>query len=113
MYPLATGSAALLAIVVENLLSKARKFTAGESEARIEVVGDKREGRPVFSVRDNGCGFDPACANRLFTPCQRLPAAHQYPGIGISAPPPSRACWSAWAAPARRRGGWARMRRSS
>jgi len=109
MYPLATGSAALLAIVVENLLGNARKFTAGESEARIEVGGEKREGRPVFFVRDNGRGFDPAYADTLFTPCQRRPAADQYPGTGMSAPPPSRACWSAWAAPARRRGGRARL----
>jgi light-regulated signal transduction histidine kinase (bacteriophytochrome) len=74
---------ALLAIVVENLLSNAWKFTAGESEARIEVGVEKREGRPVFFVRDNGCGFAPAYANKLFTPFQRLHAADEYPGTGI------------------------------
>lgn len=79
----AEADAALLAIVVENLLSNAWKFTAGESEARIEVGVEKREGRPVFFVRDNGCGFDPAYAHKLFTPFQRLHAADEYSGTGI------------------------------
>ena len=72
-----------LEVVVECLLSNAWKFTSGASEARIEVGAETREGRLVFFVRDNGCGFDPAYADKLFTPFQRLHAADEYPGTGI------------------------------
>lgn len=79
------GDARLLKVLVENLLDNAWKFTTGRTDAQIEfgVLAPGAADTPVFFVRDNGAGFDSAYASKLFTPFQRLHAAHEFPGTGI------------------------------
>lgn len=80
----ARGDSRLLRVVWENLLGNAFKFTSKRPEARIEVgaiTGD--DGQTEFFVRDNGAGFDPRYAARLFVPFQRLHSASEFPGTGI------------------------------
>lgn len=77
------GDARLLRIVMENLLRNAWKYTSKHEQAHIEVGCENRLGRRVFYVRDDGAGFDPAYANRLFKPFQRLHSASEFQGTGI------------------------------
>jgi signal transduction histidine kinase len=78
------GDPGLLRIVLENLLSNAWKFTARQERAQIELgMGTDREGRTVYFVRDNGAGFDPKYAAKLFSPFQRLHSEAQFAGTGI------------------------------
>lgn len=77
------GDARLLRIVMENLLRNAWKYTSKHELAHIEVGCENRLGRRVFYVRDDGAGFDPAYANRLFKPFQRLHSSTQFQGTGI------------------------------
>jgi signal transduction histidine kinase len=71
---------ALFRTALSHLLQNAWKFTAKREKARI-VVG--REDPVTLFVRDNGAGFDPASAGRMFTPFQRFHQASEYDGLGI------------------------------
>jgi hypothetical protein len=78
------GDPGLLRIALENLLSNAWKFTARQERTRIEFgTGADRTGRTVYFVRDNGAGFDPKYAAKLFSPFQRLHSEAQFSGTGI------------------------------
>lgn len=79
----ATGDAKLLEIALRNLLGNAWKYTSRAAKATIEVgkIDDPPE-RIVF-VTDDGAGFDPAYAGKLFAPFQRLHGRHEFEGHGI------------------------------
>ncbi|MBE7368156.1 sensor histidine kinase [Ramlibacter pallidus] len=79
-----SGDPRLVRIAVRNLLENAWKFTGRRAAARIEIgVTLGPDGCEVLSVRDNGCGFDMAQADRLFRTFQRLLHEHDYPGTGV------------------------------
>jgi light-regulated signal transduction histidine kinase (bacteriophytochrome) len=80
---LAIGDSRLLRVAMENLLGNAWKYTSRHGKARIEFGGAKRDGQPVYFVRDDGAGFDPRHAARLFGAFQRLHANSEFPGTGI------------------------------
>ena len=73
----------LLRIVVGNLLENAWKFTGRRQRPAIEVGPVQNTTHPTYYVRDNGAGFDPAYASRLFAAFQRLHAEREFPGTGI------------------------------
>lgn len=72
----------MMRVLFENLLANAWKFTRNQEHARIEVGTLTAEPQAIF-VRDNGAGFDPAYADKLFQPFQRLHPASQFEGTGI------------------------------
>jgi len=81
--PLVEGDATMLHQVLANLIGNALKFAAGRSAPHVEV-GVGREGdEMVFFVRDNGAGFDPRYADRLFGMFQRLHSEKEFPGTGV------------------------------
>jgi signal transduction histidine kinase/CHASE3 domain sensor protein len=77
------GDPRLLRIVLDNLLGNAWKFTGHQPHPRIEVSAFEQQGETVFSIRDNGAGFDMAYAQKLFSPFQRMHSDQEFPGTGI------------------------------
>lgn len=73
----------LLAVVLNNLLGNAWKFTGKTAHPRIDFVHQIKKGTEIFSVRDNGAGFDPAFADKLFSPFQRLHKSSDFEGTGV------------------------------
>ncbi|MFI5394549.1 MAG: ATP-binding protein [Candidatus Binatia bacterium] len=66
------------------LLSNAIKYTRPRPEARIEIgATDGEAGETVLFVRDNGVGFDPQHAAKLFGAFQRLHSDQEFEGTGI------------------------------
>jgi light-regulated signal transduction histidine kinase (bacteriophytochrome) len=80
----ANGDAGLLRIVFDNLLANAWKFTSKREHACIEVgtLVDSA-GECAYFVRDNGAGFDPRYAGKLFGPFQRCHSQADFPGTGV------------------------------
>ncbi len=77
------GDPTLLRMVLENLLGNAWKYTAKRADAQIWFERNPAEPRGVFTVRDNGAGFDMRFADRLFGAFQRLHSASEFQGTGV------------------------------
>ncbi len=80
----AQADPSLIRVVLENLLANAWKFSSKRDGAKIEFGSQKNpDGTLAFFVRDNGAGFDPRNAVKLFAPFQRLHRPEDFPGSGI------------------------------
>ena len=77
------GDPRLLRQVLQNLLQNAWKFTAKHAHATIEFGAVGPPGRLVYFVRDDGAGFDPRYAGKLFGVFQRLHPNEEFEGTGI------------------------------
>jgi len=79
-----TADRSLIRTVVQNLVENAWKFTARRDAATIEFGSTTADnGQICCYVRDNGAGFDPAYAGKLFQAFERLHEATDFPGTGI------------------------------
>jgi PAS domain S-box-containing protein len=81
--PVVACDAGLLGQVFANLLSNALKFTRPRDPAVIEVGRELRGGETVLFVQDNGVGFDPRYADKLFGVFQRLHPQEEFEGTGV------------------------------
>jgi signal transduction histidine kinase len=79
----ATGDPQLVRVALENLLGNAWKFTRKAESPRITLTACRDADCTVFEVRDNGAGFDPARADRLFSAFSRLHTASEFEGTGV------------------------------
>jgi len=77
------GDPHLLRIILTNLLSNAWKYTSKRKGAQVEFGLDPNDSGQVFYVRDNGAGFDPTYAHKLFKAFQRLHSPEEFDGTGI------------------------------
>jgi PAS domain S-box-containing protein len=82
--PAVRADRALLRMVLVNLVSNAVKFTSARAQAKIEIgCAPGGDGETVIFIRDNGAGFDPKYAAKLFGVFQRLHSQAEFEGTGI------------------------------
>jgi PAS domain S-box-containing protein len=81
--PGACGDALMLRRVWMNLIGNAVKFTSKTERAEIKIEASETDDQVVYTVRDNGAGFDMKYADKLFGLFQRLHHDAEFEGTGV------------------------------
>jgi anti-sigma regulatory factor (Ser/Thr protein kinase)/CheY-like chemotaxis protein len=81
--PSVTANPTAVRQIFSNLISNALKFSAKVVKPQVNITATVASGRMEISVADNGVGFDPGQADKLFQMHARLHPAEQYPGNGV------------------------------
>ncbi len=79
----AYGDPGMFRQVFQNLLSNAIKYSRTREVARISVARIDKTTEAIFSVADNGVGFDMRYVDKLFGVFQRLHRMEEFEGTGI------------------------------
>ena len=78
-----TADYSLIRQVWFNLISNAFKYSSKKEVSVIEIFSEEKNGEIIFSVKDNGAGFDMKYAERLFGVFQRLHSQNEFDGTGV------------------------------
>ena len=81
--PMLVADGTQLMQLFQNLIGNAIKFRRSEVPPEIHIGVERQEDDWLFSVRDNGIGFGPEFADRIFVIFQRLHTRDEYPGSGM------------------------------
>ncbi|MBZ9751127.1 PAS domain-containing protein [Deinococcus sp. HMF7604] len=81
--PVVQGDPGLLQQVMTNLVSNAVKYASSRPVAEVRIWAEEHPDAVQVWVQDNGVGFDPRYADKLFGLFQRLHAHEAFPGTGI------------------------------
>lgn len=79
----AKADSSLIRIALANLIRNAWKYTSKKEFAKISIESKNIKKETIFSVKDNGCGFDMKFADDLFVPFKRLHSETEFQGTGI------------------------------
>jgi PAS domain S-box-containing protein len=77
------GDPSLIRQVWQNLISNAVKYSGTRENPRVEIAATREEDKLVYSVKDNGVGFDEKYADKQFQVFQRLHRPDEFEGTGI------------------------------
>jgi len=80
--PTVHGTAGQLTRLLQNLIGNALKYRS-ERTPQVHITAQPQGHAWLFAVQDNGIGFDPPYAERIFGIFQRLHTHEDYPGTGI------------------------------
>lgn len=80
--PIVTGDVDLLTQLFQNLIANGIKFH-GDAPPEIDIDARDKDGMFLFSVRDNGIGFDPKYKEDIFALYKKLHSETEYQGTGV------------------------------
>ena len=80
--PVTRGDTPQLSHVFQNILSNALKYQKPNVAPQIQVMAKRENAMWIISIRDNGIGFEPQHAERVFGLFKRL-HKDEYPGTGL------------------------------
>ncbi|MBC7486975.1 MAG: PAS domain-containing protein [Cytophagaceae bacterium] len=79
----AEGDRAMLVQVWQNLISNALKYSSKNEHISVTIDCKKEEDFTVYSIKDNGVGFDEKYKDKLFGVFQRLHRSEEFEGTGV------------------------------
>lgn len=79
----ATGDVSLIRQVVTNLVSNAVKYSSKSEHPLITFSSETKEDEIIYSVADNGVGFNMKYIGKLFNVFQRLHSDREFEGNGV------------------------------
>jgi light-regulated signal transduction histidine kinase (bacteriophytochrome) len=77
------GDTTMIKQIFQNLISNAVKYSRYENAAIIKIKGWRDGAKTIYSVADNGIGFDMQDATKIFEIFHRLPETDSYEGHGV------------------------------
>jgi signal transduction histidine kinase len=80
--PHVLGDVGQLGQLLQNLIGNAVKFR-GDKKPVVRITVSRKDNEWLFTVKDNGIGFDQEHADRIFVIFQRLQGRDEYKGTGI------------------------------
>jgi signal transduction histidine kinase len=80
--PVVPADETLLSLLFQNLIGNALKY-CGQEKPRVHVSARAIPKEWLFSVQDNGIGFEPKFAAEIFAPFRRLHSRDEYSGTGM------------------------------
>ncbi len=69
--------------ILINLISNAIKYSAKKTHPIIELFSELKSEEIVYTIKDNGVGFDMAYSDKLFGVFQRLHKESEFEGTGV------------------------------
>jgi signal transduction histidine kinase len=81
--PAALADPGVIRHVWGNLIGNAIKYSARNDEPRVQIDARIEGNEVIYSVADNGIGFDMRYADKLFGVFRRLHSAKDFPGTGV------------------------------
>ncbi|HSZ71760.1 MAG TPA: ATP-binding protein [Cytophagaceae bacterium] len=82
LYPV-KGDYALMKQVLINLLSNAIKYSSKKEHPVVEISSEVKNNQVMYTIKDNGQGFDMQYAHKLFGVFQRLHSSEEFEGTGV------------------------------
>ena len=80
---IASADPRLMELALSNLIENAWKFSSKMEKGKIEFGCTEKDGKTTYFVKDNGAGFNPDYADKMFWPFHRLHSDKEFPGTGI------------------------------
>jgi PAS domain S-box-containing protein len=73
----------LMSSVLANLIGNAIKYSSKKENPVVEIKSEANATDVIFSVKDNGAGFDMRYVDKLFGVFQRLHSGEEFEGTGV------------------------------
>lgn len=77
------ADSSLMNQVMVNLISNAIKYSSKKDQPSIEISSEVNDNKIIYSVKDNGAGFDMKYSDKLFGVFQRLHTPEDFEGTGV------------------------------